>query len=412
MAEAVRDLLNSRGQNDAETLIYITYLTEHSVDSLRSSEPQFLTQRSQSLLLAVQGLSKRSHKPVVNSAASHASLRQALPVLARRAADLRQSVPRLDSQADYFSATFSRAGESHVIARRKETLRLMQNAERLVDLMEVPPLLVTAINSAPLGFTTTLDLYSHVRRLASLYPESSLISSILSESDAAILQLASDLIDTLKAPGLKLAAALRTVGWLKRILPDLVMSAPTENVLPALHLVCRLTTLLTTLNALEPLRQLADEELLRKKKSSQSWSGGQQTERYLKRFIEVFREHSFNIVSVSKNVGASFVSPSTILKNESNDFDGLPIALTTFPLHIVNMLLDTLSVYLPTVRDQASRESIITQVLYCAGSLGRLGADFGMFLAIIGGIEWASLVKRHRLLAGRLDSVIGEHQHL
>lgn len=74
------------------------------------------------------------------------------------------------------------------------------------------------------------------------------------------------------------------------------------------------------------------------------------------------------------------------------------------------MLLETLRRYLPAVKDQTSRESILTQVLYCAGSLGRLGADFGMLLAVIGVSEWVELVKRHRLLSGRLESVIGDYR--
>ena len=71
--------------------------------------------------------------------------------------------------------------------------------------------------------------------------------------------------------------------------------------------------------------------------------------------------------------------------------------------------------YLPVVRDQASRDSLLTQVLYCAGSLGRLGGDFGLFLATldVGGEaeeEWVEVVKRHRALAGRLESMVGEQR--
>ncbi len=87
----------------------------------------------------------------------------------------------------------------------------------------------------------------------------------------------------------------------------------------------------------------------------------------------------------------------------------LPPAISTLPLHLVEMLLETLRIYLPMVKDQAARESILTQVLYCSGSLGRLGADFGMLLSTIGVSEWVDVVKRHRLLAGRLEAVIGDY---
>ena len=230
---------------------------------------------------------------------------------------------------------------------------------------------------------------------------------MLKEADEAIRKLALDLIAALKTPNVKLAGALRNVGWLKRMVPDLVADMAADDSLQAVFLICRFSNLLDTLEALDPLRQLADDERQRQNKAGQSWSGGQQTERYLKRYIEVFREHSFNIISISKNIGGGPSGPSN---TELDPLATTPPALSTFPLHLVGMLLDTLRAYLPTVKDQTSRESIITQVLYCAGSLGRLGADFSMLLATVGVDAWVDVVKRHRLMAGRLESAIGDHR--
>ncbi|KAH8177741.1 dor1-like family protein [Sarocladium implicatum] len=407
MAEALRELLGLEGPTDASSTGYLTHLVEQPADALLTSEPQHLAQASHSLLLSIQALSKKSHKPIVDSAKSHASLRSTLPVLSRGASELTDGVLRLDSEAERFSVTFSKANEGKVLLRRKQALKLLQNSERLVDVMELPPLLASAVMATPPNYSTALDLYAHVRRLASIYPESALVASVLKDADAAIRQMASDLIVALKAPNLKLAPALRTVGWLKRLTPELVSGAPTEDALCALFLVCRVATFMGLLDALEPLRELADNERARQGQGSSAWSSGQQTERYLKRFIEIFREHSFSIASVFKSVSASFPS-----HGESQDDPLLPLPqpLATLPLHLVDMLLETLQTYLPTVKDQAARESILTQVLYCSGSLARLGADFGLLLAHVGVDEWADLVKRHRLLAGRLESVIGDYR--
>ena len=97
---------------------------------------------------------------------------------------------------------------------------------------------------------------------------------------------------------------------------------------------------------------------------------------------------------------------------------------------------------MPNVRDKASRESLLTQVLYCAGSLGRLGGDFTMLLAtleeeqnsdeegaeetlktdiagkaedseqsataeILALPEWVEVTQKHRILAGRLELLAG-----
>ncbi|KAA8573681.1 hypothetical protein EYC84_005258 [Monilinia fructicola] len=192
------------------------------------------------------------------------------------------------------------------------------------------------------------------------------------------------------------------------------------------------------LNALSPLRDLADQESLRLISSSGKTGGskfeaGQQTEKYLKRYIEIFREQSFAIISMFRSIFPPPTNPVTIegLENSTNkkgdnDLLGpLPSALTTFPLQLIGMLEETLKTYLPNVRDKSGRDSLLTQVLYCAGSLGRLGGDFSLMLAGMGSKagqekeldedesddddeeEWAEVIKKHRVLAGKLESMVG-----
>ncbi|EGX90270.1 mitochondrial carrier protein, putative [Cordyceps militaris CM01] len=311
MAEALRDLLGLDAPSDAADLEFLEYLESLSLESVLSSEPQALAQISQSMLRSIQALSKRSHKYMVNSAIRHSSLQETIRDLDLRACELTATVPRLDAEAERFSRSLSKSGGSQILAQRKEALHLLENSERIVDLLELPALLLSAVTASPLGYSTSLDLYGHIRRLSSLYPESELVRSVRLQADDAIRQLAIDLITSLTTPNLKLAAALRTTGWLKRIVPELVPDLPAGDSLPAVFLICRFSNLITTLEALNPLRELADEERRRQHSAGQSWSGGQQTERFLKRFIEVFREHSFNIISISKNAGVANPSKSS-----------------------------------------------------------------------------------------------------
>lgn len=408
MAEGLGDLIGLEGNTDQATLAYFEKLAAQSVDSLVESEPEQLATSSQAILRSVQALSKRHHKSIVDSAVGHGTLRKALPELANRTAELSSAVPRLDVQAEHFSSLFSKYRDNKLLASRKKAIRLLQNSERVVDLMELPSLLLSAVSTTPLGYSSALDLYSHIKRLSNIYSDSTLISSVLEEADDSIRQLAVDLLAALEAPNLKLAAALRTVGWLRRIMVELISDMDMDNSLQAVFLICRLSNLLATLEALDPLRQLAEEERKRQHKAPRSWSGGQQTEKYLKRFIEVFREHSFSIISISKNIGGTPAASNqaTINALAANT----PPALSTFPLHLIEMLMDTLRIYLPIVSEQTSRESILTQVLYCAGSLGRLGADFSVLLSTVNVPEWIDVIKRHRQLAGRLESVIGDYR--
>lgn len=432
MADNLYDLLTQPGSAPSKTpadpseLDYITSWSGRSLSSLAADEPQALSQTSHGLLLSLQALSKKSHKDIIASAAHHATLRTSLPALAASTADLRASIPKLDAEAVRFSTTYNKSSEHAVLQRRKKALLLSRNVERLVDVLELPTLLATAISSAPVNYASALDLNGHIRRLHALYPSSPLLASIAAQADDAMRLMASNLLLSLQSPSLKLAASLRTVSWLRRVLPDLITTTSTikksphdtatqDRVLGALFLVCRLATLTTTLDALDPLRQLADQERARQRAlgSGNAWSGGQQTERFLKRYLEIFREQSFSIVSMFKSIFPNTTAAGG--DDEQDPLEPIPSALVTFPLHLVDMLLETLRAYLPVVKDQASRDSLLTQVLYCAGSLGRLGGDFGLFLATldVGGEaeeEWVEVVKRHRALAGRLETMVGEQR--
>lgn len=429
MADSLYDLLTdsltSRQPPDAASLEYLRTLASKPLSSLATSEPQSLSQTSHSLLLSLQSLSKKSHKPIIDSATHHATLRTSLPALSTSAADLRNAIPKLDNEVVRFSTTYNKSADNDVLNRRKKAMLLSRNVERLVDVLELPTYLTSAITSQPPNYASALDLNGHIRRLHSLYPTSPLVSSISASADDAMRLMASNLLLSLKSPSLKLAASLRTISFLRRLLPDLTSSPlpsyqSSERLLGGLFLVSRLATLTTQLEALAPLRDLADQEGARQRTigSNNTWSGGQQTERYLKRYIEIFREQSFAIVSMFRSIFPASPHEDGGAVNGEKGLEPLPSALSTFPLYLVDMLMETLRMYLPTVKDQASRDSLLTQVLYCASSLGRLGGDFGLFLAGLGlgkeeEDEWVEVVKRHRLLAGRLESIVGDKaQHV
>ncbi|KAI9674079.1 MAG: hypothetical protein M1817_001897 [Caeruleum heppii] len=446
---------------------YLIRLTTLNLPSLTTSEPQSLSQSLHQNLLALQNLSTRSHAAIISSTDELSNLRAALPLLTGETAHLQHGVPQLEREALRFSQAYNKTSENPILDRRKKALLLSRNVDRLSDILDLPSLLESAVSSAASSHTSStqeahtssatgsnyasaLDLHGHIRRLHALYPQSPLIQTIASQAEEAMQRMALQLISSLRAPGIRLAGAMRTIGWLRRVAPDLsstVEGAPGNNPeggLGALFLVCRLSNLESLLDALEPLRELADQETeLRLSDSAgvdaaaqaraETWSHGQQTERYLKRYIETFREQSFAIISMYRSIfpdqgsqmhkardspdaiTRSKSAPANFPKDDHSSEDllrPLPSALSTFPLHLVNLLMSTLNEYLPNVRDKGSRESLLTQLLYCAGSLGRLGADFSMILAILvdaGGEqgqsqdEWIDVVKKHRSLAGRLE---------
>jgi hypothetical protein len=452
---------------DATAVKYMNRLTTLSLDSLKTTEPQSISHSAHSTLLSLQALSNRSHKAFITSADHLSNLQTLIPSLAQEAKVLQNGIPKLDEEAVRFSTRYAKTGENQILDRRKKAMQLSRNVDRISDVLELPALLSTAVSSsspssaannsgAAAGslstskYSTALDLYSHIKRLQSLYPDSPLIKDIVLQAEDAMKDMTTNLIAGLRTQNIRLAAAMRTVGWLRRVAPELEnprgkgsSTGPDEGAFGALFLVCRLASLVSTLEALEPLRELADQETKRRTEGttteqtskSSAWSGGQQTERFLKRYIEIYREQSFAIVSLYKNifttetidnelVSASIsglkTKPPPKQVKKSDPLQALPPALATFPIHLVQLLTDTLRGYLPNVRDKSSRESLLTQVLYCAASLGRLGGDFSMILTELeadeedeepeddeAGIvrEWEQVMRKHRALAGKLEQL-------
>ncbi|KAL1877627.1 hypothetical protein Plec18167_004590 [Paecilomyces lecythidis] len=443
---------------DATTSKYLNRLSTLSVQSLKETEPQSLAQSSHSTLLSLQALSNRSHKAFITSTDNLSTLRTSIPRVGREVRQLRDAIPKLDEEAVRFSSTYSKTVENPIIERRKKAMQLARNVDRLSDILELPTLLSTAVSSASASantaapsstnYSSALDLYAHIKRLQTLYPDSSLVRDVALQAEDAMKDMTTNLLSSLRSQNIRLAAAMRTVGWLRRVAPELEglrkdgSTGASEGALGAIFLISRLANLISTLEALDPLRELADQETRRRsqskgnksdpRSSGNTWSGGHQTERYLKRYIEIYREQTFAIVSLYKNIFTPEQSdsdfPSTnvhlrtqITSKQPSEKDDplqiLPPALATLPMHLVTLLTETLRTYLPNVQDKSSRESLLTQVLYCAGSLGRLGGDFGMILTLLDDSEegdegeitydWEEVMRKHRALAGRLEQLTG-----
>lgn len=446
--------------NDQQTAAYLNRLHTLSLSDLTNTEPESLQHAAQSHLRNLQALSKRSHKAVISSSSHLANLASLLPGLRTQSTELHDGIPDLENAATEFAKKYDRSTENAVLDRRKQAMLLARNVDRVTDVLDLPTLLSSTVSSAQSAATATnvtsssttsyasaLDLHAHIKRLNTLYPQSELVGDISKQAEAEIDNLATILITSLQSPSLKLAAAMRTIGWLRRVAPDLadegssVKSTSTDSfgttsnksedgALGSLFLICRLHSLHNTLGALEPLRELAEQETTRRQHaSSQSKPTtsvvGAQSERYLKRYIEIFREQSFAITSMYKSIfpsGLPTASDGSQTKKKSQNNDSLlplPSPLASFTLHLADLLTDTLRDYLTNVSDQSARESLLTQVLYCASSLGRLGADFGMLVALLeeeladgtelstadgdAEKEWVQVMKKHRVQASRLE---------
>ncbi|KAK6346933.1 hypothetical protein TWF696_007031 [Orbilia brochopaga] len=481
LADSLPPELTERGSdNAAAASAYLSRLTALSFNDIANNEPAALKSANQSINLSLQSLASRSYQGFISASEQLSTLPASLDKLNDSIETLKSHLPALDAHLTSFSQKYHKSSPFLQERARKHTLA--RTFPKLLDILELPTLLQSAIASS--NPSLALDVHSHVRRLHQLYPTTPIIVSVARECDGLLRVLNTQLLTTLRGP-LKLPTAIKTIGYLKRTSPDI---SPAEEVWGSIFLVARLAFLNSLFQALDPLRELADAEREEWAKSQQTEtngdtapaassassaaarrlrSTGHQTERYLKRWIEVFREQSFAIVTMYRSVfppagsgsgatlqvsaylapqtpvtpqirrgsstsnsssisGALAGSSSDVADTDGQSGGGTPSPLVTFVPHLVSLLTSTLRNYLPVVSDKSARESLLTQMLYAAGSLGRLGGDFGMILAtgLLGvdgaaggddnasaaavdaeGGEWVEIMQKHRVLAERLEEL-------
>jgi conserved oligomeric Golgi complex subunit 8 len=445
-------LLDSKDDTSTSTSTiskYLSRLVSLRLSDLTTTESQSLSQSAQSNLVSIQALSSRSHRTTTVASDHLSTLRTSIPHLTGSVSSIKAAIPDLDAGAVKFASSYGRSrdeatqqskGQALLTSRRNAAL-LSRQADKAQDILELPSVLrasIAAANSAGsstsgANYSQALDLFAHIKRLQMLYPESKIVESMLVNAKLAMKDMTTNLIAGLRAQNLRLAAAIRMIGWLRRVMPDLSIttpnrepetsktapsaaalasfstsaSAPDEGHFGALFLIGRLCTFLTTTEALAPLRELADQETEARnqnatygthnlattstatppptRRSSGNYNpllAGQQTERYLKRYIEIFREQSFATISMYRNIFPTNEESMPSTKSSSIDANlTLPSALQTFPMYLVELFMETLKQYLPNVTESAARESLLMQVLYAANSLGRLGADFSLMIA-------------------------------
>ena len=407
---------------------YLSRLASLPLSSIVTTEPASLQSSSQSLKASIQSLSSRSHKALIASSQNLSTLSASIDALQRSIAVLSspppqaaigaaaggsRSIPSFDRSIQTFIQTFHK--DAPAIHGRSLAHLLSHNLDRVLDILELPTLLSSAISSG--NYPTSLDILAHVRRLTTLYPACETVASISKECETLQRTMVTNLIRSLRG-AVKLPMAMKTVGWLRRAAPEMNEN---EDVTRAVFLVCRLAWVEGLFQALEPLRELADEEREQRIMDEEKEKGkggkaearrgmgeegyigtatrglssrrdggtlGQHTERYLKRWIEIFREQSFAVVSMYRSIFPTTLTTPTTDSNPDNiELGPPPPPLSTFVLHLISLLEDTLKFYLPNIYDKSARESLLTQVLYAAGSLGRLGGDFSGVVSCLW-LEW------------------------
>lgn len=273
-------------------------------------------------------------------------LRLELDTTTRRSAERAKSVPAASSQ-------------SFELARavREEPLRLYSRIDQIQDFIGLPELVNACVAQG--NYSQVLDLAGLAARLHGRYPGNKTVVNIFKSVDQAVESLKKLLTRVLRESG-RLSQLVKAVSFLRR------MGISDKE----LHLLLARSRLSFLERQWTHLGSVFDKE--------------RAAYVYLKRYIELFREHVFATISAY----------NTIFGDHGMEQIARFVRTATFEL------LETLKECTPRISSQADLSALYLQLAYCAQSLGRVGADFTPLLKdVLSASKWKETLVRQQEIA-------------
>lgn len=318
---------------------YLSKLTSLPLDELLR-EPFELSQQQAKAKRDAQQLAFRNYPSFLHAQTCRHEAEETLDGLDVHLGEFLASVPDLQQACEEFEISAKQLKQE-----RAKITSVLEHQNVLTDLLEIPQLMETCVWNG--YYSEAMDLASHVRLLQVRYPLS-VIKSIQQQVQASTDLMLVQLISHLRKP-IRLAAAMNVMGFLRRM--DVFES---ETELRMVFLRCRHDFLTSRLDRVKRSETLSEDTA---KKSSDAFE-------YLKRFIDVMREQTFEI-------GTQYIS---IFSSTTTGEQGT--LLSDYMVHITGHIKTALDTYLPMIEDTSALASLLTQLQYCGMSLGRIGLDF------------------------------------
>lgn len=252
---------------------------------------------------------------------------------------LLDAVPVLEAQCQTFAASTKATQQN-----RSKAALVLEHHDRLQDLLEVPQLLETCIRSG--YYHEALELGAHARQMEEKYGNVAIVKDVGREVEKGLMGMLVQLLALLREP-YKLPALVKAVGFLRR------MDVLSEEELRVAFLTGREHNYRTQLVEIE--REKGDPV------------------RYVRRYIDVFREHVYDIIAQFTTI---FIDNPSISSSSTTPTATPPPILNTFAQQSISALLTLLRSHVPLIEDASSLSSLLTQLNYCASSFSRVGLDF------------------------------------
>ena len=346
---------------DVDDPEYLSYLTSLRLPDLKS-EPAKLNSSSAQLTNVLITLCHTSYPTFLSVHQSVNTLSTSLDAFSSSLNSLIDVLPVVEHKAKGFLEEVK-----DVQAERKKMKVVVENLGRIEEIVGVGSVVEGCVRSGWYGEAVEVEM--RIANLArKLDPDGrGVVWDVKAEVDQRIRSMVGDLLSGLRESGTnRLPVLFKTVGFLRK------MGVLDEEEIAQAFLSCRLGCLKRSLEDLDVERRTSGG-FTSLQQSSVSVSG----ERYLKKYVDVWREGVYDLVSQFTTIFLERPASSP----ETMEF--LHSLLTTYTTHMLSVLLGTLEVTLHTVQDPSALNSLLTQLTYCATSFSRIGLDFRW---IIGGL--------------------------
>ncbi|CAM0140584.1 hypothetical protein VKS41_006605 [Umbelopsis sp. WA50703] len=344
---------------------YVISLTGMSLEDLQV-QPQKLTQEDQIVEKEIQNLAFQEYPTFIHAEKCRSDIGDNFAQLETQLEGLSQSLPDFEQLCRDFTAEAKLLTEE-----RQKNEKVLENLDVLVDILEIPQLMDTCVRNG--YYSEAMDLTSHVSLLTMRYGNIPSIQDVREKvqrsSDMMLIQLISLLRGAIKLP-----AAMNVIGYLRQM-----NSFETENELRLLFLKCRDDYLNRRLDNIKKVGTI-DMEL------TKDWQRlGRDSFEYVKQYIDVIREQVFEIITQYSSVfsdDAKLYGNSTDTKVSSAQLLTAGATLADYVAHTLENMERKIDEHLVNIKDISQISSLLTQLMYCGMSLGRVGLDFRPLFAI------------------------------
>ncbi|CAE6472847.1 unnamed protein product [Rhizoctonia solani] len=331
---------------------YLKHLSALELNSIRL-EPSALASESSQLRTELTNLCHDQHSTFLTVHSTTRDLNQSFGSLDGSLGNLLTALPDLESQCRAFAASTREIQQS-----RSRAALVLEQHDKLLDVLTIPQLIDMCSRSG--HYAEALDLAAHATTLASRFPDIRVICDVAAEAEAGVRSIRATLLMSLREHA-KLPALAKAIGLLRR------MKALSEDELALAFLTGRVANLNASLAAIE--RDGADQM--------------EEAARYLKRYIDVFRENLHEIVTQFSTI---FLERPNV---DSEPNSSVPAVQTHRHLlgevahHVTELLRSTLNFTLPHISDPSALNALLSQLSYCGSAFARIGLDFRAMLPTI-----------------------------